>query len=480
MADIPQTVSIDSTVTPAPTQPVQPPQDNEVSMSKWFYIAGGIFLVLFVIFGLWFVFGTNKTVPVSKLPTPTPAMENVKVSGIVTMEGYFPPDAYIAIAERLQGKTSFKDVISGIIPSQAATGSSFLWPDANSGGNYEIKATLKEKGVEIDESPVTLISAPASGIDLHIVSDLKPPSPVAASISGTVQVSGYTPTGSYLEILAKKDGTSNYSTIANTITPTANAPWSWNGAISGTTYLVKAKLHTADGTTVATSPEDTATAPSTEEAITLLSPLTQPTPAMTGLSGTVTINGNIPANSYITLGTRPTGSTTFNQVASNISATNGVSWSWNGATTGSQQDVQAYLWTNSKPYAQSQIVTVTAPATNTLLTINAQVAIGQPAGNTITVTCNAQQNNLFQTTINFNTQGNLSGAQSYQLNVTQASTGSQVVGTTVNPGNPGGAQSITTNYLFTPGATYYASYAYATSVGGQMSPMSPSFQFSCQ
>src|SRR5260221_2226837 len=478
---IPPTVSIDSTVSPIPPQPKN---ESSVRLSPTLLVAGAIFLILFVIGGLWFVFGTSKnkqSVQVAQNSvTPTPA--NAQVSGIITMEGYFPPDAYIAIAERLQGKTGFKDVISGITPTQAATGAAFLWKDANNGGNYEIKATLKEKGVEIDESPVSVISAPASGLDLHIVSDLKPPAPVTATISGIVHVDGYTPTGSYLEIVAKVHGTSNNATIANNIVPTANTSWSWNQAVSGTTYLVKAKLHTSDGTTVATSQEDTATAPSTEETINITSPLKQPTPTVTGLSGTITVNGNIPLNSYITLGTRPTGAATFNQVASNISAANGISWSWNNATTGSQYDIQAYLWSNGKPYAQSQIVTLTAPSTNTILTINAQVAIGQPAGNTINVSCNGQQNNLFQATINFNTQGNLSNAQSYQLAVTQASTGSQVVSTTVSPSNPGGSQSITTGYVFTPGATYYAAYAYATSTGSgaSFSPMSPSVQFSCQ
>lgn len=407
-------------------------------------------------------------------PTPTPAPAPAIVSGSIVFQGYSDPEAYLVIVERPVGKTDFKSVVTGLVPT---TGSiPFTWKDADSGTNYEIEAQLKVRGITIQSSTPVIVSAPASNVTLGIVSEQNPPTPAPAAVGGNTNINGYIPAGSTLTITAQ-GSTGGPQTIVTTAA-TDDAAWTWNSAISGETYNLTAVL-ASGGTVIATSVPQNVTAPSSGLTFDLNSTAQPPAPAIVGVSGTINLNGNIPANSYITLGTRVTGSTSFNQVGSNLNATNGVAWSWSSAQSGTSYDVQAYLWANGKPYSASNIMTNVAPADGITLTINAQQSLAAPAQNTLNVSCNGVQNNQYQITINYNTNAALQGVSSYQVVVTQASFGNQVINTTMTPGNnPNQQQTLTTGYQFTSGATYYAQYAYSAS-GTGFSPLSPSVQFSC-
>lgn len=413
---------------------------------------------------------------------PTVTMQaSTSISGTVYFQGYAPANSYIAIAEKSQDEKDFKDIISGLTPDSDGT-TEWTWKDAKIGKNYEIKATLKQQGKIIDASPVQKVSAPAQLVQIMLVSQLTPPAPAVATMSGQINLDGYAPAGSTLQVLAKTVSAVSYQTIQSGISAVDNATWNWASAQTGTTYMVKGQLMDANGNVISTGDVQTVTAPSGGELLNVYSTANPPAavPATSGISGTIIINGSIPSGAYLTLAARPSGTTTFNQVANNISATNSVPFSWNGATSGSAYDVQAYLWVNSNPYSASNIITVTAPSTFDVLTINAQQPTQSPSGGSINVSCGGTQGGLVQATINFNTSANLPNASSYNIVVTSASQNTQVVNTTINPPNPLQSQSITTTYVFQPGATYYGQYAYATSVGGQMSALSPSVQFACQ
>lgn len=482
-----ETAQSNQSVQPYPVLPQQPvytppAQPNQPDAPKKFLpllIVFGIValgIVLLLIFMV--IFRKNIQSPSYTQVTPTTApRQATAVVGKVHFEGYAPQGAYISLAERSEGKGQFKEVVTGLPIDNSID---FSWTDATAGKNYELQALLKVQGKAIEKSPIIDVSAPASGVSLTIVSELNPPAPSQVTMAGQINLDGYAPSGSMLQVLAQASGSSIFQTVVTTISPTDNAPWSWNTALNGQTYAVRAQLVSSSGVVISTGDTQTITAPSTGLVLNVASTATPPAPAPTGISGTITINGSIPSGSYVTFATRPTGTGTFNQVASNLSATNGVSFAWNNATSGSQYDIQAYLWANGKPYAQSNILTVTAPSTFDQLTINAQQALQAPSGNTITVSCGGDQNNLAQATINFNTQSNLNNAVSYNIIATLASQNNQVMNTTLSPSNPGNSQSITTSYIFQSGATYYAQYAYTTSTGGQMSPLSPSVQFACQ
>lgn len=457
--------------------------DNDNSWANPLMIGLGIcgFLILAVL--CWLLFFNKRTViqvPEVITPTPQPPKAYTTMSGFITFQGYVPAGAYLAISERADDKADFKDVVSGLSPQPGSI--PWAWNNAVQGTNYQVRALLKVQGKIIQESAVSNVSAPATNVILPLVSEQNPPQAQQVPISGTVHLDGYLPSGSTFSVLSRVTGTGNFATVASNIPAQDGASWSWNGASSGQTYDINIQLFDGSGNLISTDNPQTVTAPSSGLMFTVSSNAQPPAPAITGISGTININGSIPANSYITLGVRPASSNgSFNQVASSISATNGVAWSWTSAQTGTQYDVQAYLWVNGQPYAQSSIVTVTAPSQNDLLTINAQQTLGAPAGNTISVTCNGQSNNAYQATINYNTQTNLNNPVSYNIVVTLASQGNQVMNTTVTPGNPTQSQSLTTTYIFTPGSTYYAQYSYSSQPNSNtFSPLSPAVQFSCQ
>lgn len=480
------------TVISFPKLPFGKPSEKkteEITTDSWanpLIIGLGIVGVLILVVLGWLLF-FNRPKAASTSPSqvanqnvtlgPTTPPVHTTVSGFVTFEGYAPAGSYLAISER--GSDGFKDVVSGLVPTSGSI--PWTWDGAVQGHNYQIRALLKIQGKIIQESPLSAVSAPANNVVLPLVSEQKPPQPEQVTVSGIIHLDGYLPKGSTFSILSRATGKGNFSAVVSNLPAQDGATWSWTTANSGKTYDINVQIYDGSGNLISVDNPQTVTAPSSGLVFTVSSTAQPPAPVITGISGTITINGSIPSNSYITLATRPSSSTgSFNQVNSNITATNGVNWSWSAAQSGAQYDIQAYLWVNGQPYSQSNILTVTAPSQNDTLTINAQQQTGAPAGNTISVTCNGQSNNVFQATINYNTQTNLNNPVSYNVVVTLASQGSQVLNTTVTPGNPTQSQSLTTTYMFTPGATYYAQYAYSSSPNTtSFSPLSPAVQFSC-
>ncbi|HYK08538.1 MAG TPA: hypothetical protein VEW42_03525 [Candidatus Eisenbacteria bacterium] len=459
----------------------QPPSEQPAVPSPWVKpLLMVLSIAVVVVLATLGIFLFVKSPSSSTTPVVTGTQRQaVSMNGVVSFEGYIPEGAYISLAEKneTEGTQQYKEVVTGLTPIDGSI--NWNWTDATSGQNYLIKALLKVQGKTLQESPIVDVSAPATGVVLNMSSQQVPPTPVTTSIGGQINLDGYAPSGSTLQVWTKTVDAASYQQVAKGIVPSDNAAWSWANATSGTTYLIKAQLVDANNTVISTGDVDTATAPTSNELLNVYSTAKPPTPTVTGISGIITINGNIPPSSYITLATRVSGTTTFNQVASNINATNGVGFSWNAASSGQQYDVQAYLWSNSKPYAASNIITVTAPSTFDSLTINAQQPLQAPSSSTINVSCGAQQNGNFQATINYNTQGNLPNAKSFNIVATLASQNNQVINTTVSPSNPTTAQNLTTTFIFSSGATYYAQYAYSTD-GNTFSPLSPSIQFACQ
>lgn len=481
------TLETPENIDPIRQEPIVPleNQPKNTNYRPLLFILGAVVIILLAVVATLF-FVSKKSLPqyitqYTAQPTASPQIATT-ISGQVLFEGYMPPNAYVAIGKRNEGNGQYEDVVSGLIPQNSAV--TWHWTGATAGTNYDLIAELKVQGKTLETSPLQSVSAPATNVSLTLVSTQKPPAAVSAAMSGQVNVDGYIPSGATLTIFAMKEGASSFQTVASGITAIDNANWSWTGATDGTTYQVKAQL-ISNGQVISTGDTQTVTAPSSGELLNVTSTATAPVPVTSapvaaGIFGTITINGNMPSGANITLATRPTGTGTFNQVISTISATNGVNFAWNNGVAGRQYDVQAYLWSNGKPYAASNVITVTTPSTNNILTINAQQSLQAPSSGTITVSCGGSSNNLAQATINFNTQGNLPNAASFNVVSILASQNSQVMNAIVSPSNANASQSMTTAYIFQPGVTYYAQYAYATSVGGQFSPMSPSIQFVCQ
>lgn len=433
---------------------------------------------------IWLLFfGGNKNKTVQQVQQTlggaevSPVLHNdVVVSGTIAFEGYAPDEAYLVIVEKTAGKNDFKSVVTGLEPKNGSI--PWIWKDATHSTNYELRAQLKIRGKTVQESASVNVSAPADNVLLSLISEQDPPVAQKVSITGNVHLDGYIPAGSSLSILSRPTGGGDYTSVIVGLPAQNNIGWNWNNAMSGNTYDLSVQLKNAAGAVISSDPDKTITAPSSGVLFDISSTAQPPAPVVTGISGTININGTIPSNSYVTLAQRKTGSASFTEIKT-IPATDGVSWSWSEAQTGTQYDIQSYLWVDKKPYAQSNMLSLTAPSTNNLMTINAQQSLSAPSANTINVACNGQQNNNFQGVITYNTNAGIQNAQQYRVVVTNASTGNQVVNTVTTPSYSNQSQSMSTGYQFSSGTTYYAQYAYSTN-GGTFSPLSPSLQFSCR
>lgn len=449
---------------------------SDVIASKWFLIIIGIIAAICILGTFLYLKSTN--------PNNLVLQSGEIISGTVDINGVVPQGSSISIVARRLGSQNFQTVASNIT---AVDGIGWMWNGAEKNVAYEVKAILKSPvGSTVSESNLQTIVAPAVDETLRIQSSYTPSGSQAqnTSVSGTIDLNGYIPPGATIAIGQQQSAASQPIIVASGINAVDGAVWSWTTAQAGATYQFIAYLQ-LNGVTISQSPTQTITAPANNEVLVINSTATPVTPTVVGISGIINLNGSVPSNSYITLGVRPTGTTQFNQVATNIAATNGSTWSWTAAQAGTSYDLQAYLWSNGAPSNQSQILTVVAPAANEILTINAQAQPSTPAGNTISVSCQSlnTSSNLWQVQINFNTNSSAPSVQQYWLTVGSSSQGNQFVNNITSPSNssnPNSQQSYTTGFSFTSGQTYFAQWAYSTcSNCNTFSSFSPSVQFSC-
>lgn len=404
------------------------------------------------------------------------------LSGQIDLNGYVPANSYIKVQVKNLPNGDFVTAVDSIA---ARNGATWSYGSAAAGETYQVQAMLVVGNSVTDTSKSVLAVAPEQNIVLSINSSNQPETNdnAPAEISGTINLNGFVPQGSSISIAAQKSGDSNFQTVVTGVSAKDGATWSWNSAETGETYKIRASLVGGTGTNITTTAPQEVTAPATDELITLNSTATPPTPSAVTISGNVTFNGNMPPNPTFSLGVRKTGTASFNNTTSGASVSQNMAWAYNNAVPGVSYDIQGYLWSNNQPYSQSQILTVTAPATSEVLTINAQIQPPAPGAGTINVSCGSQQNNLYQVTVNFNTQNNLPNAQQYQVTIGSTSGASDMFNSTVSPSNPNSSQSLTTNFLFSRAVNYFAQYAYSTCQGGScstFSQFSPSAGFNCQ
>ena len=88
------------------------------------------------------------------------------------------------------------------------------------------------------------------------------------------------------------------------------------------------------------------------------------------ISGKVDLNGSVESGATIAVAQRISGQEEFSIIAKNLSAQDGVNWSWDGAEENKNYDLQAYLQKDGANVAVSPIVTATAPAVHEELVIN--------------------------------------------------------------------------------------------------------------
>ncbi len=464
-----------------------------------------IFIVTLTIFAIFFI------ATVVLLAT---SQNTAKIEGIIDLNGHAPAGATIAIAERGSEDEQFYIFTQGIT---AKDGASWVWKNAEKGKGYEIKAYLQQDGKNIGESESLFVAAPATGEVLRINSEAKPEKQVLAAISGTVDLNGIVPQDSKLAIAIKKSGDTDFTTIISGMRAKDMAQWSYNNAQSGESYEIKALLTEKDKT-IASSQVLKVVAPAANEVLRIntgeyvsnfgallsptMTPVLTPTPIIITatplptvifsptpvpvvnavISGKIDLNGNIPSSGIITIVAKRSGETNTKIVSDGIVARDNTVWSWSGAVAGATYQMTAYLKINGTNVAQSQTITVTAPATNEVFVINVLNNLQQPQYSP-GVQCNqANSQNLWNVNISYHS---MDGAKLYWIKVGDINQDNRFIDSRIPPNNQmlPTTYSFTTDYYFSQGTTYFVKYAYSTCSNCTdvfyFSPWSQTTQFSC-
>lgn len=87
------------------------------------------------------------------------------------------------------------------------------------------------------------------------------------------------------------------------------------------------------------------------------------------ISGTIHLDGVLPANASITVAQRQVGESQFNVVVTDVTAIDGATWIWDSATAGTAYQLQAYAVVNGNTYESSDIVTTVAPSSSSIIRI---------------------------------------------------------------------------------------------------------------
>lgn len=449
-----------------PVSPVQttvnPPPTPDKNSMKIFLLVFVILTVMFATATLILVLGKNpEKKTTANLPdTLTNAISISAVSGTLNVNGYVPTGATVAISERKAGESQFNAVVSSLAPND---GGVWSWNGAQKGVAYELKAVLQKDGQTLVDGDSLTVVAPADSEILTINSKIAPPKAAVSTISGTLDLNGYLPTNSTIKISARKVGESDFIPIINNLTAKDGIVWSWNNAVTGTSYEIQGYL-IYNGNVIAQSKTLVVAAPAYNEIVRINSPATGG-PTFTSMSGTINHNGIIPANSTYAIAQRQNGTTQqFTVVVSGIPVADSAAWIWNQAVGGVIYDLQAYLKDNSgNIITMSQVLTVAAPAVNEILTINAQTQPSAPPAISLNYSCTGKnQNGLWQVEISYNINTVISNALQYWLTIGTSPQGNQIVSNIIAPSSPKQSQSFTTGYVFVEAQTYYAQWAYAT------------------
>lgn len=412
-----------------------------------------------------------------------PFMDNStsSVSGKFDINGVIPAGATITLTAKELGT---KGATAQVVASGLAIAdlSSWNFSTATKGKSYELQAQVVVNGSTIAVSSPIVVTAPADDESLVLNLTAEKTSKTAV-ISGNITVNGYIPSGSTIVIKGRKLGSELFTNAATGLPGQPTQFMSYSTAVSGTTYEVEGVLLSSGGKIIGTSDILTVTAPAVNETLVInssaVAPAVSPTAApqqnataaptaqpanSANISGSINFNGAAPANSRIVIFQSQGTSSGNNQVAlNNITPIDGTTWTWNGAQGSTWYTLVAVLKQaqpngTDKDIATSNTITVAAPASNVVFTINSGMSLSAPGG-PISVNCQNYNGGPNQNTWNVQVifQG-MTGAQSYWYQIGSTNGGNDILNTTSNAGT--GSQQ-TVGATFNNDTTYYARYAYA-------------------
>lgn len=201
---------------------------------------------------------------------------------------------------------------------------------------------------------------------------------ITAPIEGSIDLNGYIPGGSTIDIVVRKNGTEEFIAGVEGINAQDGATWRWPSGTEGVSYDIKALLRSSSGV-ISESPIKSIAAPASEETLRIVStaippttPTTTPgapTEQLSSISGILDLNGVVPAGSTIIIQAKKPGDTAALTIAT-LKANDGVSWNWNTAPIGVLYEIQASLMNAGTTVGTSGSITVAAPASNERIVIH--------------------------------------------------------------------------------------------------------------
>jgi len=417
------------------------------------------------------------------------------------------------------------------------------WPNAVAGKIYQLQAGVVVEGNVVKRSDIQTITAPASSVDLSVKVNWRDlPQDIVdtsnLSIGGTVNINGYIPSRSQLQIFQAENTTAdgqpvnigdqlqaNEKSVESIPNPTNANVWSWPAAVPLKQYVFRAVLTDGSGNQIGESEQEVnveaadqqvsliinslaqppattsnvqptpstiafaqitqspAPAPSVQPVATpvpTVNPTPSPAPAPAPnakIAGTVFLNGPKAEGTSLLMLWRKTGEANFNVVNRYMyPPQSGTNWVFDSATPGQQYDIQAALQVNGQNTSTAQVpVTVTAPAANINFTLNTNFLVPAPGTQPV-----------FQTCINNNqaviTLPQVSNASRYWVEVGNNNNGdSSYANTQMSVGPNAGDQKITVTV--NRGQQSFVRYAYAECVNctdvNNFSPWSTTVGFTC-
>lgn len=213
--------------------------------------------------------GQNLSIDVTLKDIPEDILSetNVLIAGTFDINGYIPEGSIVAISQKIKGASddTYVTVSENIV---AVDGKDWDWDKATPGKEYDLKAVMTYQGKTIGESQILDVVAPASNEVLIIQSQAKDPNAEkAATISGTVKLSGPVADNSVINLYQRKVGDKNFVKFGH-VPAIDNSSFKWTSAIEGVQYQIAAALNVS-GEDTSHSNVITATAPAKNEVLKL-------------------------------------------------------------------------------------------------------------------------------------------------------------------------------------------------------------------
>lgn len=405
------------------------------------------------------------------------------ISGILNINGVIPSGATVVVSEQLYtGKDTAQIAAQNI---NAVDGAEWKISNLEAGKSYTVTAEMFADGKSVAKSNPLVVTAPATDEELVFNITTGEKGEANATISGNVVVNGYIPAGSTITVQGRVAGQSTFTNVATNLVGQKRQFMSYKTAVSGESYEVVGLLFNANGQQIGTSGTLVVTAPAANEVLTINSNAIAPTPtpnpagsptqapANQTISGTINFNGVAPANSRIVVLQKVYNTSNYQVAVDNITPVNGATWSWGGAQASTWYDMVAVLKQRQSnntdtDVADSQTVSIAAPASGVQFNINSGVSIPAPSGQ-VSMLCGNQSGSQWNSTL---TLPWVSGAQSYWYQVGTSNGNNNVANSTVNSS---GNNNVQVNVSLPNQQTVYFRYAYANvpNVGTGNSAFSP-------